>query len=117
MKSSTLDQGESETQYVNRALRSIRRFALRYDVLAIVVVHPTSEVGKDGNSRVPTLYDCEACRVVQQADHGVVIDVPNPVQNETVVWVKEARFFVVGPEGRRRSNIFLKSKAIAAWAA
>jgi twinkle protein len=93
-------KGESETQYVNRALRSIRRFALRYDVLAIVVVHPTKEVGKDGNSRVPTLYDCEGSAAwFNKPDHGVVIDVPNPVQNETVVWVKKARFSWSGRKG------------------
>lgn len=93
-------KNESETQYVNRALRMIRRFALRYDVLAIVVVHPTKDVGKDGNSRVPTLYDCEGSAAwFNKPDHGVVIDVPNPVQNETVVWVKKARFSWSGRKG------------------
>lgn len=93
-------KNESETQYVNRALRSIRRFALRYDVLAIVVVHPTKDVGRDGASRVPTLYDCEGSAAwFNKPDHGVVIDVPNPVQNETVVWVKKARFSWSGRKG------------------
>jgi twinkle protein len=93
-------KNESETQYVNRALRMIRRFALRYGVLAIVVVHPTKDVGKDGNSRVPTLYDCEGSAAwYNKPDHGVVIDVPNPVQNETVVWVKKARFSWSGKKG------------------
>jgi twinkle protein len=78
----------------------IRRFALRYDVLAIVVVHPTKDVGKDGQSRVPTLYDCEGSAAwYNKPDHGVVIDVPNPVQNETVVWVKKARFSWSGRKG------------------
>lgn len=93
-------KGESETQYVNRALRAIRRFALRYDVLAIVVVHPTKEVGREGKSRVPTLYDCEGSAAwFNKPDHGIVIDVPNPVQNETVVWVKKARFSWSGKKG------------------
>jgi twinkle protein len=52
---------ESETQYVNRALRQIRRFALKHDVIAIVIAHPTKDVGKEGRARTPTLYDIEGC--------------------------------------------------------
>lgn len=93
-------KSESETQYVNRALRQIRRFALRYEVLAIVVAHPTKAVGMDGKSRVPTLYDIEGSAAwYNKPDHGIVIDVPNPVQNETVVWVKKARFSWSGRKG------------------
>lgn len=93
-------KSESETQYVNRALRQIRRFALRYEVLAIVVAHPTKAVGTDGNSRVPTLYDVEGSAAwYNKPDHGVVIDVPNPEHHETVVWVKKARFSWSGKKG------------------
>lgn len=93
-------KGESETQYVNRALRAIRRFALRYDVLAIVVAHPTKEVGRDGHGRTPTLYDIEGSAAwYNKPDHGVVIDVPDPDHNETVVWVKKARFSWSGKKG------------------
>lgn len=93
-------KGESETQYVNRSLRAIRRFALRYDVLAIVVAHPTKEVGKDGHGRTPTLYDIEGSAAwYNKPDHGVVIDVPDPEHNETVVWVKKARFSWSGKKG------------------
>lgn len=93
-------KSESETQYVNRSLRAIRRFALRYDVLAIVVCHPTKEVGREGKSRVPTLYDCEGSAAwYNKPDHGIVIDVPNPEHRETVVWVKKARFSWSGKKG------------------
>lgn len=93
-------KNESETQYVNRALRSIRRFALRYDVLAIVVAHPTKEVGKDGKARTPTLYDIEGSAAwYNKPDHGIVIEVPNPAHNETVVWIKKARFSWSGKKG------------------
>jgi twinkle protein len=93
-------KGESETQYVNRSLRSIRRFALRYDVLAIVAAHPTKEVGRDGQGRTPTLYDIEGSAAwYNKPDHGVVIEVPDPHHNETVVWVKKARFSWSGKKG------------------
>lgn len=93
-------KNESETQYVNRALRQIRRFALQYKVLAIVLAHPTKEVGREGKSRVPTLYDIEGSAAwYNKPDHGVVIDVPNPDDDETVVWVKKARFSWSGKKG------------------
>lgn len=93
-------KNESETQYVNRALRQIRRFALRWDVLAIVVAHPTKAVGMDGKGRTPTMYDIEGSAAwYNKPDHGVVIDVPNPEHHETVVWVKKARFSWSGKKG------------------
>lgn len=91
---------ESETQYVNRSLRAIRRFAQRYDVLAIVVAHPTKAVGNEGHSRVPTLYDIEGSAAwFNKPDHGIVIDVPNLEHRETVVWIKKARFSWSGKRG------------------
>lgn len=93
-------RGESETQYVNRALRAIRRFALRYEVLAIVVAHPTKEVGKEGGARTPTLYDIEGSAAwFNKPDHGIVIEVPNAEYKETVVWVRKARFSWSGRKG------------------
>lgn len=93
-------RNESETQYVNRALRQIRRFASRYNVLAIVVAHPTKSVGAEGNSRTPTLYDIEGSAAwYNKPDHGIVIDVPDPNNNETVVFIRKARFAWTGRKG------------------
>ncbi|MBX5226861.1 AAA family ATPase [Rhizobium sp. NLR9b] len=93
-------RNESETQYINRALRQIRKFALRYGVLAIVVAHPTKDLGKGGEARTPTMYDIEGSAAwYNKPDHGVVIDVPDPAMNETVVWIKKARFSWSGRKG------------------
>lgn len=93
-------RNESETQYINRALRQIRKFALRHEVLAIVVAHPTKDLGKGGEARTPTMYDIEGSAAwYNKPDHGVVIDVPDPELNETVVWVKKARFSWSGRKG------------------
>ena len=46
-------KNESETQYVNRALRQIRRFTLRNQGVATIVAHPTKDVGKGGEARTP----------------------------------------------------------------
>lgn len=91
---------ETETQYVNRSLRQIRRFALKHEVLAIVLAHPTKDVGKGGESRTPTLYDIEGSAAwYNKPDHGVIIDVPDPTLNETVVCIKKARFSWSGKKG------------------
>jgi twinkle protein len=93
-------KSESETQYVNRALRQIRRFALRHQVIAIVVAHPTKDVGKGGEARTPTLYDIEGSAAwYNKPDHGIVIDVPDPDLKETVVLIKKARFSWSGKKG------------------
>lgn len=55
------DSRETTTDYINRALRSLKKFGNRYGLAVFVVAHPTKDVAKDGKSRVPTLYDIEGC--------------------------------------------------------
>ena len=46
------------------------------------------------------MYDIEGSAAwYNKPDHGVVIDVPDPALNETVVWVKKARFSWSGRKG------------------
>ena len=86
-------RGESETEYHNRALRMIRRFATRYQVIAIVIAHPTKEVGKDGVTRMPGLYDIAGSAAwFNKPDHGIVVFVPDADAGETVIAVKKVRF-------------------------
>lgn len=53
-----IERGESETQYISRAIDQLYNFAQKYDVLVQVVAHPT-KMKKDstGAFEVPTLYD------------------------------------------------------------
>lgn len=93
-------RAETETEYHNRALRMIRRFALRHQVVAIVIAHPTKEVGKDGSTRMPTLYDISGSAAwYNKPDHGIVIYVPDESTKETVVSVKKVRFGWSGRKG------------------
>lgn len=86
-------RGESETEYHNRALRMIRRFAARYQVIAIVIAHPTKEVGKDGATRMPGLYDIAGSAAwFNKPDHGIVVFVPDAETGETVIAIKKVRF-------------------------
>jgi twinkle protein len=51
-------QGESETEYIGRAIRTLKRFAKAFQVHICVIAHPTKSVKDgDGNYKMPTLYD------------------------------------------------------------
>lgn len=93
-------KNESETEYHNRALRMLRRFAARFHVIVIVVAHPTKEVGRDGSVRPPTLYDIAGSAAwANKPDHGIIVHVPDYDVPETIVMVKKCRFNWSGKKG------------------
>lgn len=50
--------GESETDYISKAISRLKRFARRRGVHVVVIAHPTKlQRGEDGNYPVPTPYD------------------------------------------------------------
>lgn len=94
------DQRESMTDYVNRSLRQVKKFGQRYGLAVFVVAHPTKDVGKDGKSRVPTLYDVsDSSAWANKPDIGIVIDRPDAHSDETMVYVKKIRFEGTGEKG------------------
>lgn len=94
---------ETMTEYTGRSIRQLKRFARLYDVAVIVVVHPTKEVGKDGKSRRPTLYDiADSAHWFNKPDHGLVIDRPDPNLDESVARVAKCRFEETGERGEVR---------------
>jgi twinkle protein len=96
---------ESMTDYIGRGIRSLKRFARLYDVAVIVIAHPTKDVGKDGKSRAPTLYDIEgSAHWFNKCDHGVVIDRPNSYADESVIRIAKVRFEETGEKGEVRMS-------------
>lgn len=94
------DQRESMTEYVNRALRQLKKFGQRYGLAVFVVAHPTKDVAKDGKSRVPTLYDiADSSAWFNKPDLGIIIDRPNADSDETMIYVKKVRFEGTGEKG------------------
>lgn len=94
------DQRESMTEYVNRALRQLKKFGQRYGLAVFVVAHPTKDVAKDGKSRVPTLYDiADSSAWFNKPDIGIIIDRPNAHSDETMIYVKKVRFEGTGEKG------------------
>jgi twinkle protein len=113
---------ETMTEYTGRSIRALKRFARLYDVAVIVVVHPTKEVGKDGKSRRPTLYDiADSAHWFNKPDHGVIIDRPDPNVDESVARIAKCRFEETGQRGevtmkfnRRTSRFELLTHAVPA---
>lgn len=94
---------ETTTDYIGRSIRALKRFARLYEVAVIVIAHPTKEVGRDGKSRPPTLYDIEgSAHWFNKCDHGVVIDRPNSQTEEAVLRIAKVRFEESGEKGEVR---------------
>jgi hypothetical protein len=73
--STTAGQDESETEYIGRAIRTLKRFAKAFQVHICVVAHPTKSVKDgDGNYKMPTLYDINgSANWYNKADLGVIV--------------------------------------------
>lgn len=82
---------ENQTEYVGRSIKAFKRFARQYEVLVILVAHPS----KSGASKPPseiTLYDIsDSAHFANKADFGVVIHRIEG-SNETNVMVKKVRY-------------------------
>jgi twinkle protein len=91
---------ESMTDYIGRAIRSLKRFARLHDVTVIVVCHPTKEVGREGKSRRPTLYDCDgSAHWFNKPDHGVIIHRVDDGTTNAAVYIDKSRFEQAGERG------------------
>jgi hypothetical protein len=66
---------ESETEYIGRAIRTLKRFAKAFQVHICVVAHPTKSVKDgDGKYKMPTLYDINgSANWYNKADLGVIV--------------------------------------------
>lgn len=92
---------ETMSEYIGRALRMLKKFARKYDVMVILVAHPTKEVGKDGKTRLPSLYDIEgSASWYNKCDVGIIIDREDPHRWETAVHIKKIRFEGTGDPGK-----------------
>lgn len=94
--------GESETQYISRALKRIRQFGRRHHIHIFVVVHPAKMLrDKDGRYPIPTLYDCAgSAHWRNKADNGLCVWRDFSSENRMMdVYVQKVRFRQVGKLG------------------
>lgn len=77
--------GESETEYVGRAIRALKRFARLYDCAVWLIAHPrTPRI--DGKLKMPTLYDISgSANFANKADYGIAIH-REDVRNTRVIF-------------------------------
>ena len=93
-------QGELETEYIGRAIREFRRFARRYEVLVIVVCHPTKMGGEGRGANKPSLYDVSgSAHWFNKSDAGIVLWRPDIHVGDVEVDVKKVRFRQAGRPG------------------
>jgi twinkle protein len=88
---------ETETDYIGRAIRAIKRFAKLNDVAFWVVAHPTKP--HEGVKKVPGLYDISgSANWANKADYGLTYHRPLPNENYAKVLISKVR---MGLPGRR----------------
>lgn len=89
---------ESETDYISRALRAIKRFAKQYDVAVWVVAHPTKP--EHGSKGAPKLYSISgSANWANKADYGLTYHRPKPDENRAELIVTKVRMGLPGRKG------------------
>lgn len=85
-------RAENETQYINRAIKTIKRFARAFQVHIAIVAHPTKmQKGPDGKYPIPSLYDIHGGAVWNnKADLGVIVH--RKSENDTLVRTAKSRY-------------------------
>ena len=92
---------ETETDYISRAIRGIKRFAQRTKVPVWIVAHPRKP-STDGQPRhAPCLYDLAgSANWNNKADYGLVVHRPDIEASEVMVAVTKVRMGLPGTVGR-----------------
>lgn len=92
--------GMTETQYINKALSQIGMFARRFNILIILVAHPT-KIGKtsDGIYEVPNLYTINgSSHFYNKSDFGITV-YRNQKTDDVQVYIQKVKFRHLGHTG------------------
>ena len=105
---------ETETEYIGRAIRSLKRFAKLNDVAMWIVAHPTKP--EQGAKRAPGLYDISgSANWANKADYGLTYHRPNFDQNYAEIIISKVRMGLPGMRGKVGVSFdFHKSKFVLA---
>jgi twinkle protein len=91
---------ESETDYVSRSIRMLKRFAKSYECAVWLVAHPRKP-SSDGNPKPPSLYDLAgSANFANKADYGVTVHRDDLASNMIDVRVVKVRMGLPGKVGR-----------------
>lgn len=90
---------ETETDYISRALRAIKRFAKQHDIAFWIVAHPTKP--NERSNKVPGLYDISgSANWANKADYGLTYHRPDPEQNKALAIITKVRMGLPGKKGK-----------------
>jgi twinkle protein len=86
---------ETVTEYVGRAIRSVKRFARTYNVAVWIVAHPTKP--QKGVNLMPSLYDIsDSANWSNKADYGLVYHRRDKTKNDAQLAVVKVRMGLPG---------------------
>lgn len=106
-------KGETETEYIGRAIRSIKRFAKQYDVAFWIVAHPTKP--HEGSNKIPGLYDISgSANWANKADYGLTYHRPKFDENEAFIIVNKVRMGLPGKRGKIKVTFDFRCSKFAA---
>lgn len=90
---------ESETEYISRALRAIKRFAKQYDVAFWIVAHPAKP--QQGHKGPPGLYEISgSANWANKADYGLTYHRPRFDENKAHIVISKVRMGLPGQRGK-----------------
>lgn len=92
---------ETETDYIGRAIRAIKRFTKQHDVAFWLVAHPTKP--QEGTKKIPGLYDISgSANFANKADYGLTYHRESFDENEAEIVVTKVRMGLPGKRGSVR---------------
>ena len=98
MRLRTTRRDESETEYIGRALRSIKHFAKVNDVAFWVVAHPRIPI--EGTRKMPGLYSISgSANWANKPEYGLVYHRTSLEGNEAEIAVTKVRMGLPGRKG------------------
>ncbi len=99
-----IESNETETQYISRALTTIRKAAIKLGIHIIVVAHPTKLNKTNNKYDVPTLYNISgSAHFFNKTDNGFTV-YRDFNTNEVTVHIQKIRFSFLGKLGAVKYN-------------
>ena len=97
---------ETETQYVARVIKRLKRFAQTFDVLVVVVIHPTKLGGAKAAADIG-LYDADgSAHWANKADIGIAIERDDAASGDYGIMRVHGRKFRFSDLGQRGTTEF-----------
>lgn len=104
---------ETETDYISRALRKIKRFARQYSVAFWIVAHPSKP--QQGVKSIPGLYDISgSANWANKAEYGLTYHRPNFEENRAIIMVSKVRTGLPGKRGKTEVMFDFRISRLAA---